>query len=183
MSSSEEKKKQILGMLEQGMSSVEIAGIVGVGKMVVAGYKAALTKAQGRAASEVADAVETTFGLERDLQRALRQNIKQLERGLSVTDNGKEQRVTSGFIDITAKDERGRTVIIELKAGTADRETIGQILGYIGDVSKRKKPVRGIIVAGDFAPSAIAAVRVLPNVQLKQYDFKFSFKSVGSNKT
>ena len=182
MSDSEEKKTQILSMLQQGMSCDEIAAKVGVGTMVVAGFKAHMTKEQGRAVSEMTDAIETTFGLERDLQKALRHNIKQLERGLKITDSGKEQKVASGFIDITAKDERGKTVIIELKAGTADRETIGQILGYIGDLSQGKKPVRGIIVAGDFAPSTISAVRALPDIQLKKYNFKFSFKSVGSKK-
>jgi hypothetical protein len=182
MSVSEETKTQILNMLQQAIPSDEIAAKVGVGTMVVAGYRAAQARAHGRAVNEVTDAVETTFGLERDLQKALRHNIKQLERGLKIADSGKEQKVASGFIDITAKDERGRTVIIELKAGTADRETIGQILGYIGDLSQRKKPVRGIIVAGDFAPSTISAVRALPNVQLKRYNFKFSFKSVGSKK-
>jgi hypothetical protein len=31
--------------------------------------------------TEVADAIDTAFGLERDLQMALRRNIDQLERG------------------------------------------------------------------------------------------------------
>jgi len=86
--------------------------------------------------TEALDAVETTFGLERDLQAALRKNIDQLEPGLSITDGGKEKQVASGRVDITAQDKQGSTVVIELKAGTADRETVGQILGYMGDFFK-----------------------------------------------
>jgi len=128
------------------------------------------------------DAIETTFGLERDLQAALRKNIGQLERGLTITDGGKEQHVAAGYIDITAEDQQGRTVVIELKAGTADRETIGQILGYMGDLQRAGKPVRGIIVAGDFTLPAVSALGALPNLQLKKYGFKFSFMSVESSK-
>ena len=69
-------------------------------------------------------------------------------------------------------------VVIELKAGTADRETIGQILGYMGDLGNERKPVRGIIIARDFAPAAVSALRAVSNLQLKRYDFKFSFEAV-----
>lgn len=128
---------------------------------------------------EAIDAIETTFGLERDLQNALRHNIEQLEHGLKITDEGKERHVPAGFIDITAEDGEGRTVVIELKAGTADRETIGQILGYMGDLQREsKKPVRGIIVAADFTVQTKSALGALPTVELKKYGFKFSFEPV-----
>jgi RecB family endonuclease NucS len=178
MSASQEQKAQILDLIGQGLTSSEIAKQVGVGMMVVAGHKAALTKAGETPVAVIIDAVETTFGLERDLQRALRKNIEQLESGLKITDGGKEQKVASGFIDITAEDEQGNVVVIELKAGTADRETIGQILGYMGDLSQKEKPIRGIIVAGDFAVAAVSALGALTNLHLKQYNFKFSFESV-----
>src|SRR5437868_12272144 len=57
------------------------------------------------AETETLDAVETSFGLERDLQAALRRNMEQLEPGLTITDGGKEKPVTSGRVDITAKDK------------------------------------------------------------------------------
>jgi len=128
------------------------------------------------------DAIETTFGLERDLQDALRKNIEQLEQGLRIIDSGKEQTVESGRIDITAKDRHGSTVVIELKAGAADREAVAQILAYIGDLMQKNRSVRGILVAGDFPPRTIAAARAVPNLKLKKYGFKFSFASVGSEK-
>jgi endonuclease len=128
--------------------------------------------------SLVGDNRETKFGLERDLQSALRRHIGDLEPGLSITDAGKERRVPSGFIDIAARDRDGVTVAIELKAGTADRDAIGQILSYMGNLMESTASVRGILVAGDFSARAVAAVRAAPNVRLVRYDFRFSFETV-----
>ena len=78
---------------------------------------------------------------ERDLKRALHADAEQLEARLTITDGGKEQIVKyggkseRGFIDITAKDGDGNTVVIEVKAGKAGRRAIGQILGYMGVLS------------------------------------------------
>ena len=84
----------------------------------------------------------------------------------------------SGFIDIAARDRDGVTVAIELKAGTADRDAIGQILSYMGNLMESTASVRGILVAGDFSARAVAAVRAAPNVRLVRYDFRFSFETV-----
>jgi len=133
------------------------------------------------------EAVELTFNIERDLQRVLRDNIGQLESGLKIIDGGIEKKVPTGKIDITAEDRNGVAVVIELKIGEADRKAIGQILGYMGDlhVDKKRtgadqsaKGVRGILVAKDFSLSAIASARVVPSLQLKKYNFKFTFESV-----
>ena len=99
---------------------------------------------------EVANAVDTTFGRERDLQMALRGNIEQLEPGLTISDGDKEQTVPSGRIDITAQDRDGATVVIELKVGTADRDAIGQLLAYMGDLTDKGARVRGILIAREF---------------------------------
>jgi endonuclease len=125
----------------------------------------------------VDDAVETTFGFERELQEALRRNIEQLERGLTIIDGGNERKVASGFIDITARDRSGATVVIELKkAGVSDRNAIGQILGYMGNLMEEgSQSVSGILVAGEFSPAIIAAAKVVPNLSLLRYTFRFSF--------
>jgi Endonuclease NucS C-terminal domain len=128
---------------------------------------------------EVEKAIETTFGLERDLQAALRSNMEQLEPGLRITDGGKERSVESGRIDITAEDIDGATVVIELKAGEADRDAIGQILSYMGDLSQAGKPLRGILVAGSFSLRAVSASRAVKNLRLKKYSFRFSFDGIG----
>ena len=70
------------------------------------------------------------IGLERDLQATLRIDISQIESGLTIIDDGAERSVDSGFIDITASNTSGITVVIELKAGTAGQRAVAQILSY-----------------------------------------------------
>jgi hypothetical protein len=128
---------------------------------------------------EIADAAEITFGLERDLQTALRANISQLELGLTIIDGGKERTTDAGRIDITAKDQNENIVVIELKAGSASPDVIAQILAYMGAVTESdQKPVRGILVAGDFHKKVIFAARAIPNLELKKYSFQFTFETV-----
>jgi hypothetical protein len=126
---------------------------------------------------KVADAVQTTFTLERDLQSALRSNIGQLEEGMKIVDGGSEKTVDSGHVDITVVDKDGSTVVIELKAGEADRNAVGQILAYMGDLRHMAGATRGILVAGSFTHRAIAAASVVPNLQLRTYGFHFTFGS------
>lgn len=118
------------------------------------------------------------IGLERDLQKALRQRIEQLERGLVIIDEGVERVVPSGYIDITARDAEGVTVIIELKAGTADRAAVGQILSYMGDIVDEEATanVRGILIAHAFDARAKAAARMVPSLMLRSYAVQFSFR-------
>ena len=118
------------------------------------------------------------FGLERDMQEALRANIDQLEAGLRIVDDGIERTVEAGRIDITAEDPDGRLVIIELKAGTAELSSIGQLLSYMGSVnSESSRPVRGVLVANEFHPRLIMAARAVPNLSLVAYSFLFSFSA------
>jgi endonuclease len=125
------------------------------------------------------EAAEVTFGLERDLQSALRANIDQLEPGLTIIDGGKERSTEAGRIDITAEDSQGNIVVIELKAGSAGPEVIAQVLAYMGAVSAVEgKPVRGLLVAGEFHKRVIFANRAVPNLELRRYSFQFSFKPV-----
>ena len=106
-------------------------------------------------------------------------NIEQLEAGLSIIDEGKERSVDSGFIDITASDVNGKTVVIELKTGVAGQKAVAQILSYMGDIliTVESGDTRGILVAGDFDDKAISASRVVPNLILKKYKIEFSFES------
>jgi RecB family endonuclease NucS len=179
-----EQKAEILALLGQGINRHEIAERLGVTPGQVSAVKA--VAARGNRSSDiesdeiVGDAIETTFSLERDLQRALRDHIEQLELGLIIIDDHKEQSVPSGRIDITARDRAGATVVIELKAGPADRDAIGQILACMGDLMQGAKSVRGILIAGEFSPRTIAAARAAPNIRLVWYGFRFSFETVSS---
>jgi endonuclease len=120
------------------------------------------------------------FEIERHLQDSLRLEIEQLEDGLIVIDGGDERSVESGFIDILGKDQNGALVVIELKSGTAKREAIGQIVGYMGDLIAEEPEiqVRGILVAADFDKSCQSGVRAIPSLKLKRYRFSFTFEEV-----
>jgi RecB family endonuclease NucS len=69
-------------------------------------------------------------------------------------------------------------VVIELNDGRADSDAIGQSLAQMGDLMTEDTPVRGILVARDFTPSAILAARAVPNLRLVQYGFRFVFEPV-----
>lgn len=118
------------------------------------------------------------FELERHLQESLRSEIAQLEPGLLIIDGGTERSVESGFIDILAQDQSGAFVVIELKAGSAKREAVGQIAGYMGDLMMEEPEslVRGILVAADFDKSCQSGVRAIPLLKLKRYRFSFTFE-------
>jgi Mrr N-terminal domain/Endonuclease NucS len=116
------------------------------------------------------------FEKETELQKALRANIEQLEAGLKVTDGGKEKIVPSGKIDITAEDKNGKTVVIELKSGVADRDAVAQIASYLGDVANGGLGIRGILIAHDFLPRALAAARMISCLELHRYGYRFTFE-------
>ena len=119
---------------------------------------------------------ELSFGLERDLQRALRAEIQQLEPGLKVIDGGSERTVQAGRIDITAEDSDGQMVVIELKAGKADLQSIGQLLSYMGSVNNdSSQEVRGILVANEFDHRLVMAAKAVSNISLIAYSFQFLF--------
>ncbi len=117
------------------------------------------------------------IGLERDMQAALRAAIDQLEPGLTITDDGAERSVDSGFIDITARDASGTTVVIELKAGAIGQRAVAQILSYMGDVAAEEETgkVRGILVGATFDSKAKAAARMVPGLALRKYSVRFVF--------
>jgi RecB family endonuclease NucS len=127
--------------------------------------------------AKVEEEVGQRIGLERDLQAALRVEIDQLEPGLRIIDDGAERSVDSGFIDITARDVSGTTVVIELKAGSAGQRAVAQILSYMGNVATEEESgkVRGILVASNFDDKAKAAARMVPNLILRKYGVRFLF--------
>ena len=129
----------------------------------------------GSKEADVEEVPGQRMGLERDLQIALRSKIEQLEPGLTVIDDGAERSVDSGFIDITARDSSGATIVIELKAGVAGQRAVAQILSYMGDVAEEDSGVRGILVASGFDAKALAASRMVPSLILRKYSVRFAF--------
>ena len=67
-------------------------------------------------------------------------------------------------------------VVIELKAGTAQPDSMTQLLAYIGSIDNpEKRPVRGILVAHDFSSRVKYAAKAVPNVSLRSYSYALSF--------
>jgi hypothetical protein len=119
---------------------------------------------------------ERVFELEADLQRELRRNISQLEPGLTIVDDGREDQVDAGYIDILCRDDKNRLVVVELKAGIAKASVVAQTLAYMATaVDKHGGEVRGIIIASDFEPRVRHAVRAALNLTLKRYRYSFKF--------
>jgi hypothetical protein len=189
MAITEEQRAQIIAFLREGvLRNAEIAAKVGgVSPGTVSAMRSHLTMGSyDRQAAAVADALEqaieaeeVTFGLERDLQAALRANIEQLEPGLMILDGGKERATEAGRVDILARDLDGVIVVIELKAGAAAPDALTQLLAYMGVIQQEESaPVRGILVAGDFHHRVVYAAQAVPNVSLRRYRFKFTFEGV-----
>ena len=107
---SPELRARILHLLRERVNAAEIARHTGATRARIGAINAHLTRGTYEKVqnvemlNELEASTETTFRLERDLQNALRRNIAELERGLSIIDDGKERKVPAGFIDITARD-------------------------------------------------------------------------------
>lgn len=79
------------------------------------------------------------LSLERDMQKALRDNIALLEDGLTIIDDGIERQVLSGRIDILCRDSNGAMVVIELKQGGLARHRANPRL-YGRPASRGRRP-------------------------------------------
>jgi hypothetical protein len=182
------EKSEVLNLLRRNLSTEEIAKKLGVPASSVRAVKAHITMGTYGPAdstdvvdpsadlSEAADALGVQFEIERALQQTLRSNLEKLEAGLTAIDGGKERIVDAGRIDICAKDQDGTTVVIELKAGEADRDAVAQVLSYMGALDEGRK-VRGILVAAGFPRRTILAAKPVPNLSLRKYSITFSFES------
>jgi RecB family endonuclease NucS len=120
------------------------------------------------------------------LERSLIQNLGQLEPNLRLFQDqgisGQELDTGKvGRIDMLCVDGNKNLVVIELKAGKADERVCGQILRYMGWVKENladNRNVRGIIIANEFTESLRYAVKAMPDVTLKGYEFYFRFTDI-----
>jgi len=129
--------------------------------------------------SEVADAKGITFGLERDLQKALRGKIGQLEPGLTIVDDGSERTTEAGRIDITARDNSGRLVAVELKAGTPRPEAITRLLAcMVRWVNLARTTCEEYLSQATSAGTSFSPHAFIPDLTLRRYTFEFRFERV-----
>lgn len=131
---------------------------------------------------EVFDTVEASLSMERDLHAYYSAHVAKIESGLILVENGIEYQIDAGRIDLLAKDSHGNLVVIELKAGKARDNALGQLLGYMGCVSSEsnndKTEIRGILVASDFDKRVIYAAKGLPKVKLIKYKVSFDLEEI-----
>lgn len=84
--------------------------------------------------SEIQETIDASLSLEKDLHSYLAQRVGEIEPGLVLVENGIEYQTDAGRIDLLATSQAGHPVVIELKAGKAKDNALGQLLGYMGCV-------------------------------------------------
>jgi RecB family endonuclease NucS len=122
---------------------------------------------------------DTNISLEDDIRSYLVKNLNNLKEGMTAESDttGEEYQVDSGFIDILAEDSEGEPVVIEIKAGKAKRDALGQIKAYMADrMAGSSDSVTGIIVAEGFSQQLTKAVTIEPLVELYTFRVKFDFE-------
>lgn len=127
---------------------------------------------------EVEESIEASVSLERDLHSYLATRVSEIESGLSLVENGSEYQTEAGRIDLLARDENNRLVVIELKAGRAKDNALGQVLGYVGCLSASESNVRGILIASGFDSRVVFAARGLSNIKLVKYQLSFNLQEI-----
>ncbi len=132
--------------------------------------------------AEIEETFEASLSLEKDLHSYLAARVEKLEAGLRIVENGFEFQIDAGRIDILAKDRDGNLVVIELKAGKAKDNALGQIIGYMGCMTTIEKfqniPIRGILIASGFEQRVVYAAKALPNLKLVRYHLSFDFQEI-----
>ena len=120
---------------------------------------------------------EQEFAYESDLRDFLARNLKVIEPGLTLYEDergdGIEYPVAAGGrIDVLAKDQGGRLVVIELMVSRGRNPAVGQLLYYMGWVDTNlpaSGKSRGIIVAKEVSDDLCLACQRVPDVSLYKY--------------
>ena len=125
------------------------------------------------------------FTYEKDLEKHIIGNLHQIEEGLRLYSkdgtSGQQLTLDIGRLDILAVDKNDDLVVIELKAGLANDNAIGQVSSYMGWVRKNLadgRKVRGVIIANDFTESLKFGVLEVPSLSLKKYEVSFTFTDI-----
>ncbi len=136
-------------------------------------------------ASKNEDTLEE-FALESQLQSFLVENWDKIDIGKTydiIEDNGDlvgdQYRIPPiGIIDILAKSKDGKEwLVIELKKGKSSDQVVGQLMRYMGWISKEKaapgETVRGLIILREDDERIRYAVSSVPNVSVMKYTVDF----------
>jgi len=122
---------------------------------------------------------------ESDLRRYLTEHPERIERGMTLVSDFQEILPEgAGIPDLICRDEKGKYVAVELKAGQAEYDALGQVVSYKGAIiSKTKSNVRGIIVASGFDDKIRFGAQIIDSqglrlAELKKYSMNFDLEDV-----
>ena len=120
-----------------------------------------ISESKGEGQQILAEYVESTIGLERDLEHHFVNHLESLEAGLTLI--SRQETTDVGRIDILAHARDGQTVIIELGAGEARDAAIGQVARDIGWYTRKEShPPRAVLCVDatqTLTPPATACAR------------------------
>ena len=75
-----------------------------------------------------------SIGLEKHLEDWIEADSSLLQSGLVIV--AQQMHVETGYIDLLAIDTQGRWIVIEIKRGQLDRQTIAQVMDYASCITK-----------------------------------------------
>ncbi len=111
-------------------------------------------------------------GSERELNKALMQDLSMIEDGLKPINQ--QQHFRKGICDIVAQDKNGCFVVIELKRRIADFEGVTQLHRYVQEVNKIKGvKARGILLAPAIRKNAFELLSRF-GLEFAKLDFELS---------
>jgi hypothetical protein len=130
-------------------------------------------------ATEASPGDQSLSLLERDLQKVLARNLSLIEPGLAAAPGSQleEYQTDVGRIDLFCRDAQGKWVVVELKAGSAGDDAVGQVAGYMAWVRENvpgAEGVRGVLVCRNASDRVKAAIRMVPGLTLKKYEMSFT---------
>ncbi len=150
------------------------------GDIVVPGFDNAETnynESSNNSEDEIFETIDASISLEKDLHSYLATRVSEIETGLTLADDGIEHQTDAGRIDILANDLNDNFVVIELKAGKAKDNALGQLLGYMGCIATNEN-IRGVLIASDFDKRVIYASKGLKNIKLLKYKVSFELQEI-----
>jgi hypothetical protein len=190
-------RREVYRWIAEGRSTAEIVAEVGLPTSAIAAFRARWTHGyrpeglvgpepppepdDAPGGEEIEEAVVTTFGLERDLQRTLRETIAQLKPDLKIIDEGREHRSAAGQIDILCDGGDGASwSSIWRRAWPRTRRWVRIKREMTADGPYADQPARGVMVAKDFSKRMRHASSALPNLRLESYAIHFTFQDRSS---
>jgi hypothetical protein len=128
----------------------------------------------------------TNFTYERDLQNSLISQAESLFPGYKIFGkyDGVEYTIEGKRIDLLLENKsENKLLALELKAGTTDYKTFGQISMYLGLLTKQfpnvpKENINGIIIAGEIDKTLKDACLITDKIKLMEYTMKLTLDEI-----